>query len=98
LSFILNSICILIVEEGFMVCKELTDILCDYLEGTLDSDTYEELKEHFNDCPPCTAFLNTYKKTSNLCKQSVGQIEVPPALEAKLKSFIQRKLKKKDQA
>lgn len=77
-----------------MVCKELTDVLCDYLEGTLDPEIHEELEEHFKDCPPCTAFLNTYKKTSFLCRQTFGQIEVPPALEEKLKSFIQNKLKK----
>ena len=78
-----------------MVCKELTEILCDYIEGTLDPEIHEEMEEHFKDCPPCTAFLNTYKKTSSLCKQSIGQIEIPPALEEKLKKFIRDKLKKK---
>lgn len=77
-----------------MVCKELTDVLCDYIEGTLDPEIHEELEEHFKDCPPCTAFLNTYKKTTHLCKQSIGQIEVPPALEEKLMDFVRNKLKK----
>jgi hypothetical protein len=40
------------------------------------------------------AFLSTYKKTSNLCRQCIGQTEIPPALEGKLKSFVQNKLKK----
>ena len=94
MSFVLYSICGLTVEGDFMVCKELTDVLCDYLEGTLDSETHKELEEHFNDCPPCTAFLSTYKKTSNLCRQCIGQTEIPPALKEKLKSFVQNKLKK----
>ena len=94
MSFVLYSICGLTVEGDFMVCKELTDVLCDYLEGTLDSETHKELEEHFNDCPPCMAFLSTYKKTSNLCRQCIGQTEIPPALKEKLKSFVQNKLKK----
>lgn len=77
-----------------MVCKELTDMLCDYIEGVLAPDTQEELDEHFKDCPPCVAFLNTYKKTSELCRQTLGQIEIPPALEAKLNEFINKRLKK----
>lgn len=82
------------IKDEYMVCKELTDILCDYLEGLLDPETHEDLEEHFQDCPPCMAFFNTYKKTSQLCRQTIGQIEIPPSLEEKLKSFIRDKLKK----
>lgn len=77
-----------------MVCRELTDVLCDYLEGSLDPETYRELEEHFKDCPPCTAFLNTYKKTSHLCKKSLEQIEIPQELEEKLKNFVLTQRKK----
>tara|TARA_Y100000031_G_C8137577_1_gene346023 strand:+ start:102 stop:338 length:237 start_codon:yes stop_codon:yes gene_type:complete len=77
-----------------MVCKELTDILLDYIEGTLDPEVNKELDEHFKDCPPCIAFLNTYKKTTDLCRQSIEQIDIPPALEEKLKVFVRNKLKK----
>ncbi len=77
-----------------MVCKEFTSLLCDYIEGELDPETHEELEEHFKDCPPCVAFLNTYKKTSQLCRQTLGQIEIPPALKKKLNDFIKNKFKK----
>ena len=42
-------------------CKECIDLLYDYIEGLLDQETSKSLEEHFEECPPCIAFLNTYK-------------------------------------
>jgi hypothetical protein len=69
-------------------CKECLDLLCDFLEGSLPEETAKSLEEHFQDCPPCIAFLNTYKSTSKICKDSLGTIEIPDAVKLKLQEFI----------
>ncbi len=71
-----------------MCCKECLDLLSDYLDGSLDDSTSASLEEHFQDCPPCIAFLNTYRSTTQLARDSLGQIEIPEIVQQKLKEFL----------
>ena len=75
-------------------CKECIDFLCDYLEGVLDVKVAESLEEHFRDCPPCIAFLNTYKTTTKLCRKTLQQGDIPEAVQMKLQEFIKVNIKK----
>ncbi len=75
-------------------CKECIDLLCDYLEGTLDSKVAGLLEEHFQDCPPCIAFLHTYKSTTELCRASLKQSDIPQIVQEKLQEFIKANIKK----
>lgn len=75
-------------------CRECIDLLCDYLDGELDGKVAGSLEEHFQDCPPCIAFLNTYKKTTKLCRETLKQEEIPEVVQAKLQEFIKRSIKK----
>ena len=52
-------------------CRECADLLFDYVEGSLDVDTARELESHFEACPPCVSFLNTYRATGSLCKDAL---------------------------
>jgi anti-sigma factor RsiW len=74
-------------------CKECLDLLHDYLDGTLSEEMEKSLKEHFEDCPPCISFFNTYKAASNACKKTLTQTEVPDEVAASLKSFIEKNIK-----
>ncbi len=78
-----------------MCCKECLDLLYDYLEGGLDAKTSAALDEHFQDCPPCIAFLNTYKSTTLVCRESLGKIEIPEVVQFKLQEFLNQNLRKK---
>ncbi|HIE42798.1 MAG TPA: zf-HC2 domain-containing protein [Nitrospinaceae bacterium] len=69
-------------------CKECIDLLYDYFEGSLDQDTTQSLDEHFQECPPCVAFLNTYKVTTVLCRDTLNQIEIPDEVRHTLKNFL----------
>ena len=69
-------------------CKECIDLLCDYFEGTLDTNTATSLEEHFKDCPPCVSFLETYRETSDLCRKTLNPVEIPEAVQAKLRDFV----------
>tara|TARA_Y100001936_G_scaffold107501_1_gene105619 strand:- start:2536 stop:2775 length:240 start_codon:yes stop_codon:yes gene_type:complete len=69
-------------------CKECLDLLYDYLEGSLNAETTNLLEEHFEDCPPCIAFLNTYKATSKICRENLNQIEIPEAVRNTLLTVL----------
>jgi anti-sigma factor RsiW len=75
-------------------CKECLDLLADYLDGELDSNTAQSLEEHFQDCPPCIAFLNTYKSTSKICRDTLGTIEIPDIVKSKLQEFLKENTRK----
>ena len=42
-----------------MTCKDVIEILSDYLEETLGPATIARLEQHLRDCPPCIAYLKT---------------------------------------
>jgi anti-sigma factor RsiW len=44
-------------------CRQIAELLGDYLEGTLPSHTRELIEFHIDGCPPCVAFVNTYRGT-----------------------------------
>lgn len=76
-------------------CKECLDLLCDYLDGSLPEESAHSLEEHFQDCPPCIAFLNTYKSTTVICRDTLGKIEIPDAVKLKLQEFLNENTRKK---
>ena len=71
-------------------CKECIALLHDYLEEALDPETRASLEEHFADCPPCIAFVNTYKSTSRLCKATLQSNDIPEAVRERLKEFVDK--------
>ena len=69
-------------------CKECIDLLFDYFEGSLEQKSKNSLEEHFQDCPPCIAFLNTYKSTTLLCRDTLNQNEIPDEIRLTLQNFL----------
>ncbi len=75
-------------------CEGVVDLLCDYLEGDLPSDEEKDLGIHMEDCPPCVAFLNTYRKTSEVCRL-LSPEDIPPELRERLEKFLKESQKKR---
>jgi Putative zinc-finger len=44
-------------------CKQIADLVCNYLNDTLAPRVKRDFNQHLTICPDCVAFLNTYKKT-----------------------------------
>ncbi len=71
-------------------CKECFDLLMDYLEDNLESETQKKLDQHFAACLPCLNFLESYRDCSKMAQQLRDQqVEIPEELENRLKSFLQ---------
>jgi len=63
-------------------CKECVDLLMDYIDRSLDVETYKRLDHHLQSCPPCIHFLKSYRKCSELAGQLRDQrVQIPAELE-----------------
>lgn len=79
--------------SDFLSCKDCVDLLLDYLDDTLDSETRERLDEHFSACPPCVNFLKTYKTSTHIASLLQSKkVEVPGELEERLRNFLHENL------
>ncbi len=77
-----------------LVCKEvILDFLADYLDGALGPDVLADLERHLRDCPPCLAYLNTYKRTRELTGRA-ARVEMPAEMKDRLREFLLKQLAK----
>jgi len=76
-------------------CKECLELLYGYLEGELTPEVHAKLNEHFEDCPPCIAFLQTYRTTTKICRETLKSVEVPEEVKVKLQVFLNENVRNK---
>lgn len=55
-----------------MTCRELIEFLIDYDSGELDGDVRAEFERHLGTCPPCLAYLDTYRRTVQLGREALA--------------------------
>lgn len=72
-------------------CRDVGQLLQDYVEGTLETPVRKRLEEHLADCPGCLAFIETYKHTIAISKDLRCK-DIPPELRRKLRGFIKERL------
>jgi anti-sigma factor RsiW len=70
-------------------CEECIDLLVDYLEGELPAERARALEIHLDLCPPCVAFVRTYKGTVDVAR-NLPVDEIPPELTQRLLDFLLR--------
>ncbi len=51
------------VETPEMNCKELVDVITEYLEGTLPADDRARFERHIAGCDGCQAYLDQMRMT-----------------------------------
>jgi anti-sigma factor RsiW len=49
-----------------MTCRELTELLTDYVSGELPAEDLRRADEHLAGCPDCAAYRETYETTVRL--------------------------------
>lgn len=49
-------------------CKEVFSVLSEYLDLELPPDACEEIDAHVGSCPPCIEFVESLRKTVELCR------------------------------
>jgi anti-sigma factor RsiW len=72
---------------GGISCREVVEIVTDYLEGKLDPDVARRLEAHLQLCPPCVEYVQQVRTTARLAAAS--DVELHPDREALLRTFRQ---------
>ena len=52
-----------------LVCKEVVELVTEYLGGTLPAQDRVRFDQHLANCPPCTAYLAQMKTTLALAAE-----------------------------
>jgi len=50
-------------------CKEIFALLSDYLNLELPAEACQEIETHLSGCPPCVEFVESLRKTVELCRR-----------------------------
>jgi anti-sigma factor RsiW len=74
-----------------LTCESAIDLLLDFLEGVLDPETVADLERHLAGCPPCVAYLRTYRQTPAVAREAARE-PMPPDLQARLRAFLVERL------
>lgn len=74
-------------------CKQITDLLYDYLNNKLSQQVKRDFERHLKICPDCISFLNTYKRTVAVTR-SVDAAVLPPSVRHNVLAFLRQRLRK----
>jgi anti-sigma factor RsiW len=64
-----------------MTCKELVELVTDYLEGSLAASERARFKSHLADCPFCTVYVGQLRSTIRAMGRLPEEKISPEALE-----------------
>lgn len=70
-----------------LTCRELVEVVTDYLEGRLPPAETKRLEEHLAACEACTVYLDQIRRTIELTGTLRGEDLAPEAQEALLAAF-----------
>lgn len=71
-----------------ITCRELVELLLDFLDNELPEARRQHIEDHLQFCPPCLAYLETYKVTIQLTRR-LPDVPPPPELLERLKAALQ---------
>ena len=54
------------IGRADLSCRELVELVTDYVEGALDRRTRSRFERHISGCPHCTAYLEQIRETVRL--------------------------------
>jgi anti-sigma factor RsiW len=74
-----------------MMCRELIEIIDDYLDGALAPDVVQELERHLEECAPCRAYIATYRRTRQI-GAAAARVDMPQEMKARLRRFLAENL------
>jgi anti-sigma factor RsiW len=64
-------------------CREVAQLLIDYVADELPEDQHRLVNQHLHDCPPCLAYLESYQRTIRLTRKLPTPC-LPPELKDRL--------------
>lgn len=74
-------------------CKQIADLLVDYLTDNLRPKLKQEFARHLSLCPDCVSFVNTYRKTVQSAA-ALRSEEIPAKVRDNVLNFLRNKLRR----
>ena len=71
-------------------CKEIADLVSNYLNNSLQPRLKQQFEEHLKICPDCMAFLKTFRKTVALV-HSVDAADMPEDVQRNIWNFLRNR-------
>jgi len=71
-----------------LTCRKVTEILIDFVEGTLPDEQRTLLERHLCGCVPCAIYMHTYHDTIRLT-HALPDEPLPPEFATRLKAMIE---------
>ena len=75
------------MEREYLTCREMVEIVTDYLEGTMPARERAIFEAHLSVCPGCTAYLEQMRQTIGLLGKLTEETIGPQARDELLKVF-----------
>ena len=73
--------------DRVMTCKELVELVTEYLEGTLSADATARMERHLSGCDGCSHYLDQMRKTIRLTGQVREESLTPAQRDELLRLF-----------
>ena len=74
-------------DKNELTCRELVEIVTDYLEGALEPDARARVEHHLSGCDGCTNYLSQMRETVRLTGRLREHDLEPAARETLLEAF-----------
>jgi anti-sigma factor (TIGR02949 family) len=74
-------------ENGGMSCKELVELVTDYLDGAMPDDDRARFEAHLALCPPCVEYLAQIESTIRAVGASWHDVQDTPQVAELLELF-----------
>jgi anti-sigma factor RsiW len=71
-----------------MTCRQVVELMTDYLEGALSAADRTRFEEHIAGCDGCRAYLAQLATTRRVLRKLADE-PIPPALQAELVKTFQ---------
>jgi anti-sigma factor RsiW len=76
-----------------ITCRQLVELLIDFVSGELDEEQREYVEQHLQKCPPCVTYLETYQITIQITRQ-LPPAPLPPQLVERLRAALEENCRK----
>lgn len=74
-----------------ITCRELAELLCDFLANELPPHHCEAIEQHLGFCQPCVHFVQSYQVTIQVTRR-LSTPPLPEHLAQRLRELMDREL------
>lgn len=78
------------MSDRHLRCRDVVELLNDYLDGTMLGAEREEVDRHLVTCPGCVAYLRQLRLTVGLSARVEEQDVPAPVMDELLQAFRER--------